>query len=99
MQLMHHLCITMAKRLTITIDDALEAAIREAPKRLAIPRDSSESERLRAYARLGYQTALEREIDVKRLETYQRWADDPEMGVVAEAAFEAAVEDGFFRDE
>ena len=93
------MCITMTKRLTITIDDALEAAIREAPKRLAIERDSSDSERLRAYARLGYQTALEREIDVKRLETYQRWADDPEMGVFVEAASRAAAKDGLFRDE
>ena len=96
---MHHLCITMAKRLTITIDDDLEAAIREGPKRLAIPRDSSDSERLRAYARLGYQTALEREIDVKRLETYRRWADEPEMGVFVEAASRAAAKHGLFRDD
>jgi hypothetical protein len=89
----------MAKRLTITIDDALEAAIREAPKRLAMQRDSSDSERLRAYARLGYQTALEREIDVKRLETYRRWADDPEMGVFVEAASRAAAKAGLFRDD
>ena len=89
----------MAKRLTITIDDALEAAIREAPKRLAIPRDSSDSERLRAYARLGYQTALEREIDAQRLETYRRWADDPEMGVFSEAASRAAAKAGLFRDD
>jgi hypothetical protein len=89
----------MGKRLTITIDDALEAAIREAPKRLAIPRDSSDSERLRAYARLGYQTTLEREIDEKRLETYRRWADDPAMGVFVEAASRAAAKDGLFQDE
>ena len=89
----------MAKRLTITIDDGLEAAIQEAPKRLAIPRDSSDSERLRAYARLGYETALEREIDVKRLETYRRWADEPEMGVFPDAALRASVRAGLFRDE
>jgi len=99
MRLVHHLCITMAKRLTITIDDELEAAIQEAPKRLAIPRDSSDSERLRAYARLGYETALEREIDVKRLETYRRWANEPEMGVFPEAALRASVRAGLFRDE
>ena len=89
----------MAKRLTITIDDELEAAIQEAPKRLAIPRDSSDSERLRAYARAGYATALERELDAKRLETYRQWADDPEMGVFAEAALRASVKAGLFRDE
>lgn len=89
----------MARRLTISIDDELEAAIREAPKRLAIPRDSSDSERLRAYARVGYETSLEREIDAERLATYRRWSDEPEMGVFVEAALRASVEAGLFRDE
>jgi len=89
----------MAKRLTITIDDALEAAIREAPRRLHIARDSSDSERMRAYARLGYETALERELDAERLATSRRWADDPEMGVFPEAASRAAATAGLFRDD
>jgi len=88
----------MARRLAITIDDALEAAMREAP-RLAMPPHTSDSERLRAYARMGYETTLERELAAERLATYRGWADDPEMGVFAEAALRTSVKHGLFRDE
>jgi len=89
----------MARRLTITMDKGLENGIRDAPRLLGLPRTSSASERLRELARFGYQAALERELDEKRLETYDRWKDDPEMGVFPKAAFRAAAARGLFRDE
>jgi hypothetical protein len=87
------------KRLTITIDEELEQAMSEAPKRLGLGRSASASERLRALARRGYEAELERERDEERLATYRRWADDPEMGELPRAALRRAVEQGLFRDD
>ena len=84
----------MARRLTVSLDDFLENAIAEAPTRLDLAASSSASERLREYVRRGYEAAL----DEQRLETYRRWADEPEMGAVARAAFRTAVRRGVFRD-
>jgi hypothetical protein len=84
----------MSRRITVTLDEPLERALRQAPKRLRLSRSASDAERLRAYARRGYEAAL----DEERLETYRRWADEPEMGVFAEAAFRAAAEDEVFKD-
>jgi hypothetical protein len=84
----------MARRITVTLDEPLELALRQAPRRLRLPRSASDSERLRAYARRGYEAVL----DDERLETYRRWADDPEIGVFSEAAFGAAAEDDIFKD-
>lgn len=81
------------------MDRVLERALREAPERLGLPRSASESERLRAWARLGYQRSLEEEHDRERLETYREWADDPEMGIVAAAAFRRAVELGMLDED
>ncbi len=89
----------MARRLTITLDTGLENAVRDAPRLLGLPRRSSQSERLRELARFGYEAALERELDEKRLETFDRWAEDPEMGVFPEAALRAGVKHGLFQDE
>jgi hypothetical protein len=82
------------KRLTITIDEELEQAMSEAPKRLGLERSASASERLRALARRGYEAELESERDEERLATYRRWADDPEMGFFPRAALKASVRRG-----
>jgi broad specificity phosphatase PhoE len=103
MHSVHHPWCTMAKRITVTIDDALHTALAEAPARLGLPDDASESERLREWARLGYQRALEEEMDRQRLATYEDWAGDPEFvaELVAEsdAALRLAAESGLFEDE
>lgn len=88
----------MTRRLTITLDDELEAAISDAPKRLGLDESSSDAARLRAYARRGYEAALEAELEQRRLKTYQEWADDPEMGVVSGALFHRAAKHGLFDD-
>lgn len=84
----------MPRRLTISLDSVLETAIEEAPARLRLAESSSASERLREYARRGYEAAL----DEERLATYRRWADEPEMGMVAKAAFRSGIERGLFQD-
>jgi hypothetical protein len=88
----------MARRLTITLDDELEAAISEAPKNLGLDDGSSDAERLREYARRGFEAVLEEQHERERMKTYREWASDPEMGVVAEAALRSAVRHGLFRD-
>jgi hypothetical protein len=82
----------MARRVTVTLDPALEKALREAPRRLGVSRSASLSERLREYARRGYEAAL----DVERLETYQRWAGDQEIGEFARASSRRAAARGLF---
>jgi hypothetical protein len=72
----------MSRRLSITLDDELEAAISEAPKHLRLDEEASDAERLREYARRGYEAALQEEIDQERLKTYRAWASDPGMGTV-----------------
>ena len=84
----------MPKRLTVSLDETLEQALDEAPSRLNLNPAASASERLREYARRGYEAVLEEE----RLATYRRWAGDPEMGVVARAASRRAGERGAFAD-
>lgn len=88
----------MKRRITITLDEGLEAAISEAPDRLGLDGASSDSERLREYARLGYATVLQRELDERRLATYREWADDPELIRFAEAAVRAAAQSGLYED-
>jgi hypothetical protein len=88
----------MTRRLTITLDEELEAAISEAPKNLGLDESSSEAERLRAYARRGYEAALEEALDEARLKTYREWASDPEMGVVARALRNRAARHRLFTD-
>ncbi len=67
------------RRITVTLDGALEDALDEAPRRLGLDKDAPDAERLRAYARLGYLHTLEAELDEERLATYRVWADDPEI--------------------
>jgi hypothetical protein len=84
----------MPRRLTISLDEGLELALREAPARLRLPKSSSDSERLRDYARRGYEAALEEE----RLATYRRWAREPEMLEIPRAASRRAAERRLFED-
>ena len=84
----------MARRLTVSLDNTLELALREAPVRLELAESASDSERLREYARRGYEATL----DEERLLTYQRWADDPEIAAVARASSRRAAERGAFED-
>jgi hypothetical protein len=93
------ICDAMPRRITVTMDSVLEQALREAPARLGIPRSASASERLRAWARVGYERSLEDELDRRRLETFAEWASDREIDAWAEATLEAAAEDGLFRDD
>lgn len=88
----------MTRRLTITLDDELEAAISEAPKNLGLDESSSDAARLRAYAHRGYEAALEEALDEERLKTYRAWASDPEMGVVARALTRRAARNRLFAD-
>jgi hypothetical protein len=67
------------RRITVSLDEPLEDALREAPRRLGLQGDAPDAERLRAYARLGYLHTLELELDEERLATYRVWADDPEL--------------------
>lgn len=82
------------RRITVTLDDALELAIAEASRRLGVESDASDAEKLRAYARLGYEQTLEDELDEARLATYRAWAGEPEMGVTARAASRRAAARG-----
>jgi len=88
----------MTKRLSVTVDDVLQSALKEAPRRLKLPRSASQSERLREYALLGYKRLLEEELDRKRLETYTQWADDPEILDFAHAGSRRAAKRGLFED-
>lgn len=88
----------MTRRLTITLDDELEAAISEAPKKLGLDESSSDAARLRAYAHRGYEAALEEALDEERLKTYREWAFDPELEPVARAAPRRAARRGLFAD-
>lgn len=71
------------RRITVSLDSALEDALEEAPRRLGLDKDAPDAERLRAYTRLGYLHTLEAELDEERLATYRVWADDPEIAEVA----------------
>lgn len=84
------------RRITVTLDDVLEHALEEAPRRLGIGEDAADSEKLRAYARIGYEHALEGELDEARLATYRAWADEPEMGTVARAASRRTASHGIY---
>ena len=86
----------MMRRITVTLDEALEQAIAEAPERLGVEPDASDAEKLRAYARLGYEQTLEDELDKARLATYRAWAAEPESGVVARAASRRAAARGAY---
>lgn len=88
----------MARRMTVTLDEELRQAIDEAPSLLELPESASDSEKLRAYARLGYRTLCETRLDDQRLETYRRWAGEPEMGEIARAAFRKTAARGVFSD-
>ena len=86
------------RRITVSLDDALEEALAQAPRRLGLESDASDAERLRAYARLGYLHTLEAELDEERLATYRVWADDPEIAEFARAATRRAAERRVFED-
>lgn len=88
----------MVRRLTVSIDETLEAALKEAPERIGVADDAADAEKLREYARIGYEHALENELDEARLATYRAWADAPEMGAVARAASRRAARRGLFED-
>lgn len=88
----------MTRRMTVTLDDELRQAIDQAPSLLELPDDASDSEKLRAYARLGYHTVCESRLDEERLETYRRWAGAPEMAQIARASFRQTTARGVFRD-
>lgn len=78
------------RRITVSLDEALEDALREAPRRLGLEGDAPDAERLRAYARLGYLHTLEAELDEERLATYRVWADDPEIAEFGRVAVKLA---------
>jgi hypothetical protein len=86
------------RRITVSLDEALEDALTEAPRRLGLEKDAPDAERLRAYARLGYLHTLEAELDEERLATYRVWADDPEIAEVARAMTRLAARHGVFED-
>ncbi len=86
----------MARRLTVSLDDFLENALREAAERLGIQEGAADAEKLRAYARIGYEHMLEDELDEARLATYHAWADAPEMGTMARAASRRAAARGIY---
>jgi hypothetical protein len=88
----------MTHRMTVTLDDELRQAIEDAPSLLELPGDASDSEKLRAYARLGYHAVCESKLDDERLETYRRWANAPEMGEIARAVFHKAAARAVFTD-
>ena len=74
------------RRITVSLDDVLEHAIEEAPERLGVEASAADAEKLRAYARIGYEHTLEDELEQARLATYRAWADEPELAAVARAA-------------
>ncbi len=86
------------RRLTVSIDEMLETALAEAPQRLGVANNAADSEKLRAYARVGYEHTLERELDEARLATYRAWADEPELGTIARIASKRATARGAFED-
>ncbi len=88
----------MSRRITISLDTVLEDALDEAPRRLGLERTAGDSERLRAYARLGYVHTLEGELDEARLSTYRAWAGDLELPAVAKAASRRAAARGVHED-
>lgn len=88
----------MARRITVSLDDVLEQALEEAPARLGLASNAPDAQRLGAYARVGYEQTLEDELDAARIATYRRWADVPEMGVVARAASRRAATRGVHGD-
>ena len=88
----------MLRRLSVSIDETLETALREAPERIGVRGDAADAEKLREYARLGYELTLERELDEARPATYRAWADAPEMGAIARAASRRAAKHGLFED-
>lgn len=79
------------RRITVSLDEALEDALEEAPRRLGLEKDAPDAERLRAYARLGYLHTLEAALDEERLATYRVWADDPEIAEFGRVAARLAV--------
>lgn len=86
------------RRITVSLDNALEHALEEAPGRLGIDEDTPDAEKLRAYARIGYEHTLEDELDEARLATYRAWADEPELGTVARVASRRAAARGIYED-
>lgn len=88
----------LMRRLTISIDETLETALAEASERLGVAENAPDAEKLRRYARLGYEYALENELDEARLATYRAWTDAPEIGDFARAAFRRAAARGVFED-
>lgn len=86
------------RRITVSIDNVLEHALDEAPARLGVGVGTADSEKLRAYARIGYEHTLEGELEEARLATYRAWADEPEMGAFARAASRRAASRGIFED-
>ena len=88
----------MTRRITVSLDNLLERALEEAPGRLGIDEDAADAEKLRAYARIGYEHTLEDELDEARLATYRAWADEPEMGAVARAASRRGAARGISED-
>ena len=88
----------MVRRLTLSIDETLETALKEASERIGVAPDAADAEKLRAYARLGYERALDNELDEARLATYRAWADAPDMGAVARAVSRRTAARGLFED-
>jgi hypothetical protein len=88
----------MLRRLTVSIDEMLETALEEAPERIGVAAEAGDSEKLREYARIGYEHVLENKLDEARLATYRVWADAPELGGVARAAARRAAARGLFED-
>lgn len=86
------------RRLTVSIDEMLEIALREAPLRTGVAEDAADAEKLREYARIGYEHTLERELDEARLATYRAWAGAPELGTLVRAASRRAAARGVFED-
>jgi hypothetical protein len=84
----------VTRRLTLSLDSLLERALDEAPQRLALPEGASDAEKLRAYARRGYESALEGDLDRERLATYRRWADDDDLERVGRTAARRAARHG-----
>ena len=88
----------MMRRITVSLDNVLEHALEEASGRLGIDEGAADAEKLRAYARIGYEHTLEDELDEARLATYRVWADEPAMGTVARAASRRGAARGIYDD-
>jgi hypothetical protein len=89
---------TRMRRITISLDDILEHALDEASQRLGMDDGAADAEKLRAYARIGYEHMLENELDQARLETYRSWAEEPEMGTTAKVAVRRVAARGVYED-